>query len=314
MKTKNTKKVIVIGQRLFLALLFTLAIAKVLLTIHAANNPVTITVVKSAVIVEAGSPQPNNWITLFGISVFDDVDGDITQNMICYPSVNTINMKVPATHTIYCEVLGSDDSYHSIEFDFVIRDTTPPPIEASKSSVIIKTAGTLANSWTELFGISAHDIVDGNVTGNIDYSIDINSINTDIATTYTIIATVRDQAGNVSKREFTLTILEAEPKEPTPTETISPTKTPTEAPTPTMIPSEAPTMTPTPTVTFASTETPSPTEGTELTSSPLDKTDGSGKITSSSPNTRDENTLLVLCGGLIFSAIIFLIAIFKNEL
>ena len=91
-------------------------------------------------------------------------------------------------------------------------------------------------SATGVYGYTARDDVDGDITKNVKITGDIK---TDKVGTYTIKYTVKDKAKNEAKSERKYDVVDC-----TPQPTVTPDPTPTPTPTPTPQPDPTPTVTP----------------------------------------------------------------------
>ncbi|MGL5041841.1 MAG: LapB repeat-containing protein [Culicoidibacterales bacterium] len=172
------------------------------------NSPL-ISTTKTEIIVEATTENlEKNWQELFGSSAIDVRDGDIT-NQIRYTEIPTIpNAFAQGTYTIRLDVTDTDNNAAvPVEVTYKIIDTTPPVLTIA--NLAIKQAPKMEGinqNWTSIFGITAIDIVDGDITTELTYTIDPKLTSMDLKGLYTIIVHTRDQANNQTQQTMQLLI------------------------------------------------------------------------------------------------------------
>jgi len=153
--------------------------------------------------------------TDLGATANDDVDGDITANIVVTGSVDT---EVLGQHTITYTVSDSaSNTSTAIRDVFVVEATTTDNI----LPVIFITGGTPitileGGVYTEL-GATATDDVDGDITANI---VVTGSVNTNTVGVYTITYTVSDTALNTATAFRTVNVIANGPDITPPTITV----------------------------------------------------------------------------------------------
>jgi hypothetical protein len=125
-----------------------------------------------------------------GATATDNLDGDISANIIITGSVNTA---VAGTYFVNYNVSDSSGNTATqvTRTVNVLADTTPPVIVLIGSATINLNVG---DSYTEL-GATATDNLDGDITANIVIG---GSVNTGLAGTYQVTYNVSDAAGNAA--------------------------------------------------------------------------------------------------------------------
>ena len=127
-----------------------------------------------------------------GATANDNVDGDITENIV---TTSTVDTTTTGTYTVIYDV--NDTAGNSavqvsrtvVVNTVVVADTTAPVITLNSESNVSLNVG---DTYTDA-GATATDNVDGDLTANI---ITENPVNTTIAGTYTVTYDVNDTAGN----------------------------------------------------------------------------------------------------------------------
>ncbi len=126
-----------------------------------------------------------------GATALDNVDGDITSNIVV--GGDTVNTAVAGTYVVTYNVsdaVGNSAAQVTRAVIVSTADTTPPVISLLGASPLNLTVG---DSYTDP-GATASDNVDGNITGNIVVGGD--TVNTAVAGTYVVTYNVSDAAGN----------------------------------------------------------------------------------------------------------------------
>ena len=172
------------------------------------NDDITpiITTNNEKVKLEVGSLLPTTWDELFGLTAIDNIDGDITKNVDYDIKTSDIDMNILATYIITAIVTDSSNNTISKELIFVVEDTIAPSIIVISEEIKIEIGSLNLISWTELFEVIAIDNVDGDVTGNVYYDIEINDIDMNKSATYVITVTAADSSNNIRVRELKLVI------------------------------------------------------------------------------------------------------------
>ena len=139
-------------------------------------NPVT--VAQGAVYTDAGA------------TALDNVDGDITANIV---TVNPVNTAVIGTYTVTYDVsdaaLNPATQVTRTVNVVAVADVTPPVITLLGANPVTVAQGAV---YTDA-GATALDDVDGDITANI---VTVNSVNTAVIGTYTVTYNVSDAALN----------------------------------------------------------------------------------------------------------------------
>ena len=133
-----------------------------------------------------------------GATATDNVDGDITANIVISGSVNNL---VIGTYIITYSVTDSAGNNASINRTVnVVADTVPPIITLIGDSTINLNVG---DPYTEQ-GATALDNVDGDLTSSISIS---GSVNTAVAGTYILTYSVTDSSGNNASVNRTVNVI-----------------------------------------------------------------------------------------------------------
>jgi len=161
------------------------------------TTPPVITLIGGAVVnINVGDTYTDE-----GATALDNVDGDITANIV---TVNPVNTAVAGTYTVTYNVSdtagnAATEVTRTVNVNEVpIVDTTPPVISLIGSSVVDINVGDIYLDA----GATASDNVDGDITANI---VTVNPVNTSVAGTYTVTYNVSDAAGNAAT-EVTRTV------------------------------------------------------------------------------------------------------------
>ncbi len=125
-----------------------------------------------------------------GATATDNVDGNITANIV---TTGTVNTAVAGTYTVNYNVSdaagnAADQVSRTV---IVAADIVKPVITLNGASTVNLTIG---GTYTEQ-GATATDNVDGNITANI---VTTGTVNTAVAGTYTVNYNVSDAAGNAA--------------------------------------------------------------------------------------------------------------------
>lgn len=177
-----------------------------------------------------------------GATAKDNVDGDITDKIKTKSNVDTSK---EGTYKVTYTVSDKAGNTATKERTVLVvakavetKDTTPPIISFLYEDTYQKVClnDKVDTSATGVYGYTARDDVDGDITKNVKITGDIK---TDKVGTYTIKYTVKDKAKNEAKSERKYDVVDC-----TPQPTVTPDPTPTPTPTPTPQPDPTPTVTP----------------------------------------------------------------------
>lgn len=183
-----------------------------------------------------------------GATAKDNVDGDITDKI---KTTNDVDTTKEGTYKVTYTVSDKAGNTATKERTVLVvakevetKDTTPPIISFTYDDTYQKVClkDKVDTSSTGVYGYTARDDVDGDITKDVQISGDLK---TDKIGTYTIKYSVKDKAGNEATAERNYDVVDCTPQ-PTPEPTPTPDPTPTPTPTPT--PEPTPTPDPTPTV------------------------------------------------------------------
>ena len=144
--------------------------------------PVIIPMGSNPVAVEFG-----NFYVDAGATASDDVDGDITGNIV---TVNPVNTAVLDSYTVTYNVSdAAGNPATQVTRTVNVVDTTPPEITlVGSDSLDVEFGSTYIDA-----GATASDNVDGDITGNI---VTVNPVNTAVLDSYTVTYDASDAAGN----------------------------------------------------------------------------------------------------------------------
>ncbi|WP_298543344.1 immunoglobulin-like domain-containing protein [uncultured Aquimarina sp.] len=149
------------------------------------TTPPVITLLGNATeTVEAGSTYADA-----GATALDNVDGDITANIVI---ANPVDTAVPGVYTVTYNVSDAvGNAAVEVTREVTVVDTTAPIIVLNGSATITVEAGS---TYTDA-GATASDIVDGDLTANI---VMVNPVDTSIPGVYTVTYNVSDAATNAA--------------------------------------------------------------------------------------------------------------------
>jgi uncharacterized protein (TIGR02145 family) len=136
-----------------------------------------------------------------GATATDNVDGDISQNIVTTPA--NLNTSEAGTFTITYSVSDAAGNSAIPKTRTVnVLDTEPPVITLLGENPIAINQG---DTYTDP-GVSATDNVDGHLTSSI--IIDTSALDTSVPGTYTVTYSVTDSAGNTSTVTRTVNVIE----------------------------------------------------------------------------------------------------------
>ena len=126
-----------------------------------------------------------------GATAADNLDGDITTNIVITDNVNTL---IAGTYFVDYNVSDSSGNLASTVTRTVnvIADTVAPSMALNGAATINLNVGDIYNEQ----GATASDNIDGDITSNIVIGGDV--VNTSLAGTYTVTYNVSDASGNAA--------------------------------------------------------------------------------------------------------------------
>ena len=125
-----------------------------------------------------------------GATANDDVDGDITANIVI--DTSAVDTSTVGSYTVTYDVNDSaGNAATQVTRTVDVVDTTVPTITLSGNATVDVEVGT---AYTDA-GATASDNVDGDITANI---VTVNPVNTNVTGTYTVTYDVNDTAGNAA--------------------------------------------------------------------------------------------------------------------
>jgi hypothetical protein len=110
------------------------------------------------------------------------------------------------TTPVTCTATGADGSVSTTMFNVTVHDTTGPVI-TTPSNISVQ-AAKKATSAVVTFAVSAHDLVDGNVPA---IATPPSGSSFPVGTT-TVHVTAQDSHGNMSSKNFTVTVTQKKKK------------------------------------------------------------------------------------------------------
>lgn len=131
--------------------------------------------------------------TELGATAIDDLDGDISDNIIIDSSF--VDTSVPGLYGVTYDVTDSSgNAAAQVVRTVKVQDTTPPQITLDGTNPQIIEVNT---AYTEL-GASASDTLDGDLSGSI--VIDSSAVNVSVPGNYNVTYDVSDLAGNAAEQ------------------------------------------------------------------------------------------------------------------
>jgi len=153
-------------------------------TIIVSDNTVPIILLTGADII---NHEQGTVFSDLGAEAADNIDGDITGSITVN---NSVNPDVAGTYTVTYDVSDAAGNVAvQVQRTVIVSDTTIPVITLTGAAIINHEQGTV---YTDP-AASATDNTDGNITDSISVN---NSVNPDVAGTYTVTYDVSDAAGN----------------------------------------------------------------------------------------------------------------------
>ncbi|UPO91009.1 DUF5011 domain-containing protein [Niallia sp. Man26] len=130
-----------------------------------------------------------------GVSAEDNIDGNISKNIIVTGKVNT---KVKGVYTLTYSIKDNKGNTSKLTRKVTVRDNVKPVISGANNKTIKK-----HSSFNPQKGVTAKDNVDGNLTKNIKIT---GIVNTNRKGSYTVTYSVIDKSGNKTtvKRKITV--------------------------------------------------------------------------------------------------------------
>ena len=136
---------------------------------------------------------------ILGLSVVDNVDGDITKNV----TIDTdFNPNVPGVYEVKVTATDAAGNTSTETYKITVEDKVAPVIEGKDATV---EHGTII-PIKEILGLKVTDNIDGDITDKANIETDYNPF---VAGTYEVKVTVTDEAGNKSEKTFTIIVEEA---------------------------------------------------------------------------------------------------------
>jgi|GEM_PF-4310387 len=163
-----------------------------------------ITIANPTLVIEAGVDLlPIDWIAAFGITANDVVDGliQVLETDVAVPSTLTSNIAV-GMHTFTITVTDANNNTSNMTATAILQDQNAPQFVVVETAIVVELGSTQPTSWTDVFGVTAVDMVDGDVTTNIIYDVDPSTIDMTIEGIYVIAASVTDTTGLLANYVF----------------------------------------------------------------------------------------------------------------
>ncbi|MBW1296398.1 immunoglobulin-like domain-containing protein [Aquimarina litoralis] len=136
----------------------------------------------ATVTVEAGTTYSDA-----GATATDDIDGDITADIV---TANPVDTSIPGVYTVTYNVSdASGNAATEVTREVTVADTTVPVISLTGDAAVTVEAGTTYSDA----GATASDSLDGDITADI---ATVNPVDTSIPGVYTVTYNVSDAAGN----------------------------------------------------------------------------------------------------------------------
>ncbi len=132
-----------------------------------------------------------------GATATDDIDGDITADIIVTGNVDT---NTPGQYTLMYSVSDSSNNTVSVTRVVIVVDSDAPTITLNGANPLVITIG---NSFTDP-GATATDAIDGDLTNDIEVTgtVDVNTLGE-----YTITYTVTDSSNNTTTATRTVQVV-----------------------------------------------------------------------------------------------------------
>ena len=137
-----------------------------------------------------------------GCIATDDVDGDISANII---TTGTINTKLYGKQYITYTVVDSSGNISQLQRSVVVQEFTPPVLKLTKASAYVRAGEEFIDP-----GYTATDNVDGDVSANVIVS---GILDTNIPGIYNITYTAIDSSLNQTSLNRTVYVYEPQPLE-----------------------------------------------------------------------------------------------------
>jgi oligopeptide transport system substrate-binding protein len=180
---------------------------------NTATTSITVTVVdRTAPVISGvsgmsyvlGEPAPNY---LAGVTAIDNVDGDVTADIVVNSSA--VDLMTPGLYLVTYQVedASGNKSPFSQAFIQVKRfsddaDLVPPTISGATNHSYTIGISTAPNYLT---GVTATDVVDGNVTASL--TVDNSAVDLTTPGVYIVTYTAKDQYDNVGTAQVTVTVV-----------------------------------------------------------------------------------------------------------
>ena len=160
-----------------------------------------ISVTNASITLEAGTAFTEA-DALTGVSATDNVDGNVNVSA----DITAVQNTVPGDYTVTYTAVDSSNNEANATATVHVVDTTMPSITVSNTDITIEAGTSFADS-DALTGVSATDIVDGNLTVNVDISAVQNTVPGD----YTVTYTATDSANNQATATATVHVVDTTP-------------------------------------------------------------------------------------------------------
>ena len=103
-------------------------------------------------------------------------------------------LPIPQSNALYIDIISPDKL--SIPITVTVFDDEAPVLESDMLELTIERGSEPPDTFTELFGVRANDLVDGDMTENIVYDRIVSDVDFNVSAQYSVMAYVSDEAGN----------------------------------------------------------------------------------------------------------------------
>ncbi len=134
----------------------------------------------------------------FGVEAIDNYDGDLTSEIKIIE--NGINYGVVGTYDITYEITDSSENVTSLTVTLTVIDNVAPTINGATNLIY-----TMGETIDLLDGISAYDIVDGDLTAYLAF--DDSLVNYEVEGTYLVTFSVLDSSSNIKEVTIELAVV-----------------------------------------------------------------------------------------------------------
>ncbi|MGL5042337.1 MAG: SdrD B-like domain-containing protein [Culicoidibacterales bacterium] len=180
--------------------------AKETITVNILSNdiPVATTITTT---IEAGTVITTNLLASL-VTINDTEDGKLEPKIDSKIPVDSQNRAMTVGQYLV-EYTGTDRDENSIKHVVTIDvvDTISPILETRNKTIIMPPEKTtIPQNWNQVFGVSASDNIDGDLTAKINYENDANLTSMNKPGLYKVTAKVADKENNEVSRELQLLI------------------------------------------------------------------------------------------------------------